>query len=339
MTLQLTDLPDAILLRIFSSLLNTHDITAPLAPSPPLQQTSVLTGNNDNSSNSGKSSSSRNPKRPTSSIKRARLAGLSAQTFCRLCCVSRRFNHLASADQLWQPLTLARFPDRHWLTSDPKVTELIRVRKEHQKKLRLDRQQHQHQEKDSLETLGGSNPTPDPVTEPSTVTENGDQGSAVPSQEEAAATTAATTSKPKRTKFYSRFEQRAHRRRFVDLDPELNFTALAWTNTLWTWKRTFFGDCRFVESKDVLTPNRIDHVHYRNNAQDSREECSRCWRPTLSCICSALTPQLYCNCRVRILILQHPRCQVSIGTIRILKMTFKYCQVLIGKDFHEKKFP
>ncbi|KAI7817333.1 DTW domain-containing protein [Gamsiella multidivaricata] len=33
------------------------------------------------------------------------------------------------------------------------------------------------------------------------------------------------------------------------------------------------------------------------------------------------------------MILQHPRCQVSIGTIRILKMSFKYCQIVIGKDF------
>ncbi|KAF9899605.1 hypothetical protein EC991_008545 [Linnemannia zychae] len=33
------------------------------------------------------------------------------------------------------------------------------------------------------------------------------------------------------------------------------------------------------------------------------------------------------------MILQHPRCQVSIGTIRILKTTFKYCQIVIGKDF------
>ncbi|KAI7820335.1 hypothetical protein BC939DRAFT_238704 [Gamsiella multidivaricata] len=50
----------------------------------------------------------------------ARVAGPGARTLCRLCCCSQRFNHLASADQLWQPLTLARFPDRHWPTTDQK---------------------------------------------------------------------------------------------------------------------------------------------------------------------------------------------------------------------------
>ena len=85
----------------------------------------------------------------------------------------------------------------------------------------------------------------------------------------------------------------------------------------------------FVASPVVF----VDHAVHRNNQDEAREECGRCWRPVRSCICSALTPQLYCNCRVRIMILQHPRCQVSIGTIRILKTTFKYCQIVIGKDF------
>ncbi|KAF9435308.1 hypothetical protein BGZ76_006542 [Entomortierella beljakovae] len=138
----------------------------------------------------------------------------------------------------------------------------------------------------------------------------------------------------KRTKFYSRFEQRAHRRKFASLDPELKFTPLSWTNTQWTWKRTYFGDCRFVQSEDIRTPNRIDRMLHRNNIESAREECSRCWRPVSSCICSALSPRQYCNCRVRIMILQHPRCQVSIGTIRILKLSFKYCQIIIGKDFN-----
>ncbi|KAF9982766.1 hypothetical protein BGZ65_002532 [Modicella reniformis] len=35
----------------------------------------------------------------------------------------------------------------------------------------------------------------------------------------------------------------------------------------------------------------------------------------------------------KVLIVSHPRCQVSIGTIRILKISFKYCQIIIGKDF------
>ncbi|KAG0022289.1 hypothetical protein BGZ81_008602 [Podila clonocystis] len=256
-------------------------------------------------------------KRDDKKKKHKRVAGLGARTLCRLCCCSQRFNHLASADQLWQRLTLAQFPDRHWPTTDQKNLDMIQIRREHQLKL--------------LQPSSSSSPPSTALVTNTIVNQecqsNRQDGDEQQGQEEG------QNKKQKRTKFYSRFEQRAHRRKFASLDPTLQYTPLAWTNTLWSWKRTYFGDCRFIESKNVSTPNRIDHAVHRSNADSARQECERCWRPTRSCICSALTQQLYCNCRARIMILQHPRCQVSIGTIRILKTSFKHCQIIIGKDF------
>ncbi|KAG0039044.1 hypothetical protein BGZ82_009948 [Podila clonocystis] len=256
-------------------------------------------------------------KRDNKKKKQKRVAGPGARTLCRLCCCSQRFNHLASADQLWQRLTLAQFPDRHWPTTDQKNLDMIQIRREHQLKL--------------LQPSSSSSPPSTAIVTNTVVNQEGQSNGQ--SDDEQQGQEEGQNKKQKRTKFYSRFEQRAHRRKFASLDPTLQYTPLAWTNTLWSWKRTYFGDCRFIESKDVSTPNRIDHAVHRSNADSARQECERCWRPTRSCICSALTQQLYCNCRARIMILQHPRCQVSIGTIRILKTSFKHCQIVIGKDF------
>ncbi|KAG0377204.1 hypothetical protein BGX24_006512 [Mortierella sp. AD032] len=275
---QLTDLPDQILLRIFSFITAVAE-QDPIADVAPTHQdptsTSDISEAEHNKQPAGKQS--------TQKKKKNRVAGLSARTLCRLCCCSHRLNHLASADQLWQGLTLARFPDRHWPTTDQKNLDTIRVRREHQQRLLAP---------STATSAQGSSAHEQEASVSSDLQQGQDNGER---DEEG------QNKKQKRTKFYSRFEQRAHRRKFASLDPELQYTPLAWTNTFWTWKRTFFGNCRFVESKDVSTPNRIAH--------------------------------LYCNCRVRIMILQHPRCQVSIGTIRILKTTFKYCQIVIGKDF------
>ncbi|KAF9302621.1 hypothetical protein BGZ74_005076 [Mortierella antarctica] len=301
----LASLPDELLIRIFSHFHNDPEEDQSLSEE-------TLPGNtlhsHDNVSNKKKTD--------TKKKKQKRVAGPGAKTLCRLCCCSQRFNHLASADQLWQPLTLAHFPDRHWPTTDQKNLDMIQIRREHQLKL--------------LQPSSSSSP-PSPATVTNTVVNKEGQLNRQDDDEQKGQEEG-QNKKQKRTKFYSRFEQRAHRRKFASLDPTLQYTPLAWTNTLWSWKRTYFGDCRFIESKDVATPNRIDHAVHRNNA-DARQECERCWRPTRSCICSALTQQLYCNCRARIMILQHPRCQVSIGTIRILKTSFKHCQIIIGKDF------
>lgn len=196
---------------------------------------------------------------------RTRAAGSGVQTLCRLCCCSRRFNHLASADQLWQPLTLARFPDRHWPTTDQESFELIRIQRERLLKLleastsgptsdpdSATRSPNPWMSKgiemkeegrddgfDSKTTCGDSNPT------------ESTHGKNIEQEE---------SKEQKPTRFYSRFEQRAFRRRFASLDPELKYTPLAWTNTLWTWKRTFFGDYRFVGAKDIETPNRIGRL-------------------------------------------------------------------------------
>ncbi|KAF8975061.1 hypothetical protein BGZ46_009474 [Entomortierella lignicola] len=316
-SLQLTDLPDKILLVIF-------DHVASFELNIAIQSNPIDNGALQNFT--GMEAQDATP-RSKNKPKKIRVAGLGARTLCRLCCCSHRINHLASADQLWQPLTLARFSDRHWPTTDQKNLDLIRVRREHQLKLLVSVPADPSMtEKEEVAMRGnlGHKATDNGNSDQIPKDDEGDQG-----QEDE------QRKKQKRTKFYSRFEQRAHRRKFGSLDPELKYTPLAWTNTLWSWKRTYFGDCRFVESEDVKTPNRIDHAVYRNNTESARQECERCWRPTRSCICSALASRQYCNCRVRIMILQHPRCQVSIGTIRILKLNFKHCQIIIGKDFKE----
>ncbi|KAF8935643.1 hypothetical protein BGZ52_008119 [Haplosporangium bisporale] len=309
----LADLPDELLIRIFTHFHNDSGEEQPLPEErlPGNTQDSHDNNNNDNNNNNNKK------KKDAKKKKQKRAAGPGARTLCRLCCCSQRFNHLASADQLWQRLTLAQFPDRHWPTTDQKNLDMIQIRREHQLKL--------------LQPSSSSSSSSSVAH--ASESQCGQSSNQEKEEENEEGNEEGQNKKQKRTKFYSRFEQRAHRRKFASLDPTLQYTPLAWTNTLWSWKRTYFGDCRFIESKDVSTPNRIDHAVHRNNADSAREECERCWRPTRSCICSALTQQLYCNCRARIMILQHPRCQVSIGTIRILKTSFKHCQIIIGKDF------
>ncbi|KAF9318072.1 hypothetical protein BG003_011859 [Podila horticola] len=119
---------------------------------------------------------------------------------------------------------------------------MIQVRREHQLKL--------------LPSSSTSLPS-SPATNMSTIVSQEGQSSRQDGDEEEGQEEG-QNKKQRRTKFYSRFEQRAHRRKFASLDPTLQYTPLAWTNTLWSWKRTYFGDCRFIESKDVSTPNRIE---------------------------------------------------------------------------------
>ncbi|KAF9351887.1 hypothetical protein BGX34_000306 [Mortierella sp. NVP85] len=280
-SVQLADLPDPILLRIFSCFVVEQvreETTTPCQDD--IQTRDAHVGQASGGGGQGNGSVETQDTKPRKA--RTRTAGVGARTLCRLCCCSHRFNHLASADQLWQPLTLARYPNRHWPTTDQKVLDLIRVQREHQLRLlevssssrtNLDVGERE-KKKGEEEVLDGSDVKTDSndakeaeSVDPSAANQDGGGGEEHKGQ--------------KRTKFYSRYEQRAFRRKFGALDPELKYTSLAWTNTMWTWKRTFFGDFRFVNAKDIETPNRI----------------------------------------------------VSIGTIRILKMSFKYCQIVIGKDF------
>ncbi|KAG0263130.1 hypothetical protein BG011_009232 [Mortierella polycephala] len=284
----LSDLPDEILLQIFSCFVGEqeqvqeqdivvqsiqhHSTSQTTTPESAVHEqasgsTAVSTApyrTVDQTSSGSQKSNSKKPRRGN------RVAGLSARTLCRLCCCSHRFNHLASADQLWQALTLARFPDRHWPTTDQKNLELIRVRREHQLKLQRSsvngtaqpaimphgqEQQQGYKHEQSRERMNEHQQQPEH-------NEHCSEKEAVEQNEEGG-----PSKKQKRTKFYSRFEQRAHRRKFASLDPELKYTPLAWTNTLWSWKRTFFGDCRFVESKVVQTPNRIASCSITEAAQ------------------------------------------------------------------------
>ncbi|KAG0053479.1 hypothetical protein BGZ83_001023 [Gryganskiella cystojenkinii] len=269
---QFMDLSDDILLRIFGFIAESQDPVPTSHSDPPQEETT-----------------SKKSKKKT----KVRVAGLGARSLCRLCCCSHRLNHIASADQLWKPLTLSRFSDRHWPTTDQKALHTIEVRREHQRML--------------LRPSSASGSLPvvprlSIIAKQPEVPKDQDRSRAQPKEHDPSrkheldvgdADDSATADSPmdpslgdnqgprkkqERTKFYSRFEQRAHRRKFTSLDPELKYTPLAWTNTFWTWKRTFFGDCRFVEAQDVSTPNRI-------------------------------------------------------GTIRILKTSFKYCTIVIGKDF------
>lgn len=226
----LASLPDELLIRIFSHFHNDPEEDQSLSEETLPDNT---LHSHDNVSNKKKTD--------TKKKKQKRVAGPGAKTLCRLCCCSQRFNHLASADQLWQPLTLAHFPDRHWPTTDQKNLDMIQIRREHQLKL--------------LQPSSSSSP-PSPATVTNTVVNKEGQLNRQDDDEQKGQEEG-QNKKQKRTKFYSRFEQRAHRRKFASLDPTLQYTPLAWTNTLWSWKRTYFGDCRFIESKDVATPNRI----------------------------------------------------------------------------------
>lgn len=240
-SVKLTDLSDQILLLIFSFIAATTE-PEPIADVTPSEQDP----SHQNHPASTFDSAPTEPQKPaakkknTQKKKKNRVAGLGARTLCRLCCCSQRLNHLASADQLWQELTLARFPDRHWPTTDQKNLDMIRVRREHQLKL-----------------LAPSTSSLNHQGSPAQEEEISDATDQQQDQESGDRDEEGQNKRQKRTKFYSRFEQRAHRRKFASLDPELRYTPLAWTNTFWTWKRTYFGNCRFVESKDVSTPNRI----------------------------------------------------------------------------------
>ncbi|KAK3824524.1 MAG: DTW domain-containing protein [Benniella sp.] len=334
-SVQLADLPDPILLRIFSCFVVDQIREETTTPC----QDDIQTGDAQSSSASssedyagqasgGQGTGSVEIQDTKTRKTKKQTAGVGARTLCRLCCCSHRFNHLASADQLWQPLTLTRYPNRHWPTTDQKALDLIQIQREHQLKLSKGSSS-QTTLDDKERKKKGEEEAPDG----SHVKTSSNDAKESESVDPSAANQDGEEHKEQKRKFYRRYEQRAFRRKFGALDPELKYTSRAWTNTMWTWKRTFFGDFRFVNAKDVETPNRIDHKLFRRTEDPARQECERCWRPTRSCICSSLTTQEYCNCRIRIMILQHPRCQVSIGTIRILKMSFKYCQIVIGKDF------
>ncbi|ORX98973.1 DTW-domain-containing protein [Basidiobolus meristosporus CBS 931.73] len=130
-----------------------------------------------------------------------------------------------------------------------------------------------------------------------------------------------------------------------------NYSTANYTNTYWSWKRTYLGDLKWEhivksDEKNRKRGNTVDGglkpISSDENfpgIQKGRSYCASCWRPVNSCICDSLTSEQYCNCRVRIVVLQHPKCQVSIGTLRILKHTFKYCDIFVGKDFSEGKHP
>ncbi|RUP29414.1 DTW domain-containing protein [Jimgerdemannia flammicorona] len=137
--------------------------------------------------------------------------------------------------------------------------------------------------------------------------------------------------------------------RFQKQSFDVETTPFAFTNTYWSWKRTYLGDLKLdrLQRSGVGKGNRIDVVIAPKADDDAnslypqsrREYCKDCWRPNKQCICDSLSPEPYCNCNVRLVVLQDPKCQVNIGTLRILKRVLKYCDIFVGKDFSRERFP
>ncbi|KAF9403319.1 hypothetical protein BGZ94_004645, partial [Podila epigama] len=337
--MSLLDLPDSLLLQIFSHLQDEPEdeqhSTNTEQQQQQQQQQQILSIDTQTPlqlqlKSKGKDVTTKTITTTISATKRKRAAGSGARALCRLCCCSQRLNHIASADQLWKTLTLLHFPDRHWPTTDKTKLDLIETRREHQRKL-LQSTAHPTvvtglepgQENKADATTGYEiDKDKDKDKEMDHVQKEDENKDKDHNDKKTHTINKDSLPNPKRTKFYSRFEQRAHRRKFTSLDPALEHTPLAWTNTLWSWKRTYFGDCRFVESKQVQTPNRIETTQavLVKSVGDVGDQYG---------LASALLSQ---NNSTAIAAL-HPRCQVSIGTIRILKTSFKYCQIIIGKDF------
>lgn len=61
-----------------------------------------------------------------------------------------------------------------------------------------------------------------------------------------------------------------------------------------------------------------------------RSACHTCWRPFKLCLCDKLPNEKLNNCCARVVILQHPRCQVSIGTARLVKLSLKHVDIVVG---------
>ena len=60
--------------------------------------------------------------------------------------------------------------------------------------------------------------------------------------------------------------------------------------------------------------------------------CERCWRPLNACLCSHLPAVPFNNCHCRVIVVQHPRCHVADGTLRLLVLGLHHCEVLVGAD-------
>lgn len=91
----------------------------------------------------------------------------------------------------------------------------------------------------------------------------------------------------------------------------------------------------------VKTRFHIDRCNHSGEAPESRgpaqfgeqrPTCERCWRPLNACLCSHLPDKPFNNCHCRVIIVQHPRCHVADGTIRLLVLGLKHCEVLVSAD-------
>ncbi|RKP14152.1 hypothetical protein BJ684DRAFT_19419 [Piptocephalis cylindrospora] len=122
----------------------------------------------------------------------------------------------------------------------------------------------------------------------------------------------------------------------------------AYLNTLSSWKATYRADCirrRVHPSQPTTKPARQKHQLYpivstsSASQTTSRPPCTSCGRPIRACLCPILqTIQPHDNATCHILILQHPKCQVSIGTLRILMRAFTHIQTICDVDFSPGRY-
>eukprot|EP00041_Stephanoeca_diplocostata_P015024 m.284035 g.284035 ORF g.284035 m.284035 type:complete len:352 (-) comp19896_c0_seq2:272-1327(-) len=109
------------------------------------------------------------------------------------------------------------------------------------------------------------------------------------------------------------------------------------TRTDWRWELRFHHVQRvklrraggLVKANKGKATSRLTY----NISTSARAACNKCWRPVGYCLCDRLRAQPFQNTHVHILVLQHPKCQVSIGTLRILRAAFTHVEIIVGKHF------
>lgn len=86
------------------------------------------------------------------------------------------------------------------------------------------------------------------------------------------------------------------------------------------WQREFLLLRQMLLNPKSGTPVRfrVDAAVHRGASVGSkaRPACAGCWRPTRVCICATLPEKPYNNCAARVLVLLHPRCPTSCGSLR-----------------------
>ncbi|KAI9230116.1 MAG: DTW domain-containing protein [Piptocephalis tieghemiana] len=144
-----------------------------------------------------------------------------------------------------------------------------------------------------------------------------------------------------------RTQQGPNRWKFTISSPKVD--PRAYLNTLSSWKATYRADSERRRYHPPTCPtsksSRQKHQLYPAYSPSliqgtSRAPCTSCGRPLKACLCPILAPiQPYDNASCHILVLQHPKCQVSIGTLRILMRAFTHIRTICDVDFSPGRYP